>query len=360
MAKQFYPSVTPEIVRLVGQIDTFKGAWPAIERAIAPDQLNALRQTAFIESVGAGTRLDGLLLSDKDVSRLMATRPAWSFRTSGERKAAGYAEAWEASVRTSVPEPFTEDFIRQRHRDLFKYGKSPHPLGEYKRAPHMLTGFDPEDDTPAEPIRTATPKETPKRMREIVGWINQNFNNPQFHPLLTIPVFVATFLAINPFDDGNGRLSRLLTLVLLRRAGYGYMSYSSLDRAVEQERDKYVREIRGALVSLDRSKTPNYKPWTVFLLRALETQARNLHQLAAPKAGSEAEQEHQERLRELPELSARIVTFINAHGRGDMGGLILDTGVSRNTLKVHLRKLLAKGVIVKHGEGRGVWYTLPR
>ena len=354
MAKQFQPNITPEILRLVGRLDEFKGAWPAIERTLVPERSDALRQAAFIENVGAGARLDGLRIADKDVVRLLATRPAWSFKTSGERKVAGYAVALEASVRASVQESFTEEFIRQRHRELFQHTEGdPRRHGAYKRVPNKLEGLD------ADGFTTASPDEAPKRMREIVGWINRSLGDSQNHPLVMIPVFTAVFTAISPFDEGNGRLGRLLTLVLLQRAGYGFMPYSSLDKVLESDQKGYVRAMRAALDTLT-GQMPDCTSWTLFLLKSLEAQAQRLYGATETEKKGKGERGRDAVEENLPELSARIVACIRSAGRADMGALISETGVSRNTLKEHLRKLLAAGRIVKHGERRGTWYTLPK
>ena len=168
------------------------------------------------------------------------------------------------------------------------------------------------------------------------------------YPLLIIALCIVVFLEIHPFQDGNGRLSRVLTTLLLLQAGYAYVPYSSLESVIEQSKEAYylaLRQMQGTI----RTEAPNWQPWLLFFLRSLAEQVRRL----------EKKVEREEiLLAAMPKLQLQIVEFAREHGRVTIGEAIKLTGASRNTLKQHFRTLVARGTLKQHGSGRGVWYGL--
>jgi len=168
------------------------------------------------------------------------------------------------------------------------------------------------------------------------------------HPLLIIAIFVVVFLEIHPFQDGNGRLSRVLTTLLLIQAGYAYVPYSSLESVIELNKEAYYLALRQTQGSI-RTDAPNWQPWLVFFLRSLAEQVRRLEKKV---------EREKIVLAALPELSLQVVEFAREHGRVTIGDAIKLTGVSRNTLKQHFRNLVKHGHLNQQGSGRGVWYEL--
>jgi Fic family protein len=166
--------------------------------------------------------------------------------------------------------------------------------------------------------------------------------------LLVIAIFGVVFLEIHPFQDGNGRLSRVLTTLLLLRSGYTYVPYSSLESVIEASKEAYYLALRQTQASI-RSDNPNWQPWLLFFLRSLTEQVRRLEQ--------KIERENIV-LAALPELSLHIVEFVREHGRITMAEAIRLTASSRNTLKQHFRNLVEQGHLNQRGSGRGVWYEL--
>ncbi len=163
-----------------------------------------------------------------------------------------------------------------------------------------------------------------------------------------IALFVVTFLEIHPFQDGNGRLSRVLTTLLLLRAGYAYVPFSSLESVIEQSKDAYYQALRQTQGTI-RTGTPNWQPWLEYFLRSLQQQKARLEKKI-----------ERERLvlGDLPELSVTLLELAREHGRVTVAAAARATGVSRNTIKDHLRALKRAGHLEQHGAGRGSWYGL--
>jgi Fic family protein len=340
--------ITPEILSLVAGIDEFKGAWRALG-ALAPERLSALRGVATIESIGSSQRIEGSRLSDRDVERMLANREPRSFATRDRLEVAGYADVMEFTFTSWRKLAFTEHHIKQLHQRLLRHSeKDAWHGGQYQASP---TSLGAEDDRGAEiggVFGTATSFDTPRSMTEWVEFVRTELDACRLHPLLVIAIAVAVFLEIHPFQDGNGRMSRVVTMWLLLRAGYVYVPYSSHERVIERNKEAYDLALRQTQATI-RTPTPNWEPWLTFFLRALREQADRLA----------ANVERESRVRaQLPTLSLSIVDFVSNHGRITMSEAMRIAGTSRNTLKQHFRTLVEQGHIVRHGKGRGIWYTL--
>jgi Fic family protein len=197
-------------------------------------------------------------------------------------------------------------------------------------------------------FETATPFDTPRRMAELVEWAAEKEKDRSLHPLLVIGVFVVVFLEIHPFQDGNGRLSRILTTLMLLRAGYAYVPFSSLESVIEQNKEGYDLSLRRTQGTI-RAEEPDWNPWAEFFLRALQSQKQRLERKM---------ERERVMLAAMPELSVLIVELAREHGRVTMAEAVRVSGASRNTIKDHLRTLVAQGHLTLHGAGRGAWYGL--
>lgn len=340
--------ITPEILSLIARIDEFKGAWRALGK-LAPDRLSALRRVATIESIGSSTRIEGSKLSDREVERLLSNLAIQSFDTRDEQEVAGYAELMDLIFSSWQEIPFSENHIKQLHQILLRHSeKDSRHRGQYKTSSNSVAAFDENGNQIGIVFETATPFVTPRLMAELVFWVNDQLEKQELHPLLIIAIFIVVFLEIHPFQDGNGRLSRVLTTLLLIQTGYAYVPYSSLESVIEINKEAYYLALRQTQGTI-RTDTPNWQPWLVFFLRSLAEQMRRLEKKV---------EREQIILAALPELSLQIVEFAREHGRITIGDAIKLTGVSRNTLKQHFRNLVERGYLNQHGGGRGVWYEL--
>ncbi len=339
-------SISPEILSLISEIDEFKGAWKALG-TLAPERLSALRRIATIESVGSSTRIEGSKLSDKEVERLLSGIATHSFESRDEQEVAGYAETMETVFANSEEIPLSENHIKQLHRDLLKYSiKDERHRGNYKTHTNHVSAFDPDGNEIGVIFETATPFDTPRLMTELVGWAQQALEEGHTHPLLVLAIFTVVFLEIHPFQDGNGRLSRILTTLLLLRSGYAYVPYSSLESVIEQSKEAYYIALRKTQGTI-RTKTPEWEPWVIYFLRALQQQKRRL----------EKKIERERILVDtLPELSVQILELAKEHGRVTTSLIAKLTGANRNTVKKHLQTLVSANHLSQHGIGKGTWY----
>ncbi|MNS28979.1 Adenosine monophosphate-protein transferase SoFic [compost metagenome] len=340
--------ITPETLSLISGIDEFKGAWRALG-TLAPDRLSALRRVATIESIGSSTRIEGSRLSDREVERLLSNLQIKSFETRDEQEVAGYAEVMELVFSSWQDIALTENHIRQLHRDLLTHSdKDAWHRGNYKTTSNNVVAFDELGNPLGVVFETAAPFDTPRLLSELVTWFNEQRSVGRLHPLLLIGIWVVVFLEIHPFQDGNGRLSRVLTTLLLLQAGYAYVPYSSLESVIEQNKEAYYLALRQTQGSI-RSDVPDWQPWLLFFLRALSRQVSRLER--------KVEREKLV-LAKLPDLALQIVDFTRDHGRITMAESIRLTGSNRNTLKQHFRTLVEQGHLIQHGSGRGTWYEL--
>lgn len=340
--------ITPEVLGLIARIDEFKGAWRALG-TLAPDRLSALRRVATIESIGSSTRIEGSKLNDRDVERLLSNIAIKQFETRDEQEVAGYAELMDLMFRAWEDIPFNENHIKQLHKILLQYSqKDERHRGHYKTSSNSVAAFDENGVQIGIVFETASPFDTPRLMAELVQWVNDEREKAQLHPLLIIAVFVVVFLEIHPFQDGNGRLSRVLTTLLLLQAGYAYVPYSSLESVVEVNKEAYYLALRQTQGTI-RTDAPNWQPWLLFFLRSLAEQVRRLEKKV---------EREKIVLAALPALSLQIVEFAREHGRVTMAEAIKLTGSNRNTLKLHFRDLIERGHLEQHGSGRGVWYGM--
>jgi Fic family protein len=337
-------NITNEMLLLIAEIDEFKGEWKAVGN-LAPERLDALKKIATIESVGSSTRIEGVKLTDQQIEALLAGLDIGSFRSRDEQEVAGYAEAMNLIFESHEQIPVTENHIKQLHRILLKFSsKDVRHRGEYKKLANHVEAFDQNGKSLGVIFETASPFDTPARMDALVKWTHRHRETGELHPLLVIAVFVVHFLAIHPFQDGNGRLSRILTTLLLLQNGYSYVPYSSLESIIEQNKEGYYLALRKAQRALDA----DLSAWLLFLLTCLKKQKDNLTRKI----------ERERVMQRLPDLSARILEIVKEHGRGTISEIRAISRANRNTIKLRLRELVTDGYLLKQGEGKATRYSL--
>lgn len=265
--------------------------------------------------------------------------------------------------------PVTETMIGQVHRDLLRYStKDERHRGHYKTVPNHVAAFDADGKEIGIVFQTTSPFDTPRAMESLVAWFTKADRERSLHPLLLMGSFIVVFLAIHPFQDGNGRLSRVLTTLMLLRAGYTHVPFSSLESVIEAtcraERDSLPEAVRregagapgneGYYRALRRTQTtfastqPDWEAWLLFLLRSFTKQkdalARKIS-LAEPRP------------EDLHPLAQKIASLLPGHEILTCSQIVALTGGKPSTVKLRLKELVAKGYLVPKGQGRGAYYV---
>lgn len=341
--------ITPAILSLISELDEFKGSWKALG-TLAPERLSALRHVATIESVGSSTRIEGVKLTDNEIEQLLSNLEIKKFDTRDEQEVAGYAQVMKTVFAHADAIELTENHLKQLHRDLLVYSdKDERHRGQYKTNTNHVVAFDADGREIGIIFETASPFETPRMMQDLVDWTGSQLELKRLHPLIVIAIFIVVFLAIHPFQDGNGRLSRILTTLLLLRAGYAYVPYSSLESVIEQTKDNYYAALRKTQGTI-RSDQPEWNPWLIYFLRALQQQKKKL----------EAKIKRERIMVDtLPDLSVQILELVKQHGKVSVSQIVKATEANRNTIKKHLQSLVASQHLLQMGKGRGTWYQRP-
>ena len=340
--------ITPEILSLISEIDEFKGAWRALGQ-LAPEQLSSLKKVASIESIGSSTRIEGSKLTDKEVEVLLSNLEIQKFETRDAQEVVGYAHAMNLIFDHYADISFSENNIQQLHNILLQHSEKDYwHRGNYKKSTNNVEAFDAQGNSLGIVFETASPFDTPIRMRELIEWANQSLLEKKFHPLLITAIIIVDFLAIHPFQDGNGRLSRVLTTNLLLREGYHYVSYSSLEAVIEQSKEAYYLALRQTQGTL-KNEIPNWQPWLLYFLRALHNQKKRLEH--------KVEKENL-LMMQLPQLSLQMLELVKQRGRATISHIVTVTNANRNTVKKHLESLVNTNRLQKNGVGKGTWYSL--
>lgn len=340
--------ITQEMLSLIAEIDEFKGAWRALGR-LAPKRLRQLRKIATIESVGSSTRIEGAKLTDRQVEALLGRLKAKSFSTRDEQEVAGYAVVMDMVFSNYEAIPIAENYIKQLHATLLNYSKKDaRHRGEYKKLPNHVEAFDHTGKTVGVIFHTSAPFDTPRDMEQLVAWLSKAAKEKRLPPLIIVAIFIVVFLAVHPFQDGNGRLSRVLTTLLLLRSGYAYVPYGSLESIIEQNKEGYYLALRRTQGTLERKAT-NWSPWLSFFLHSLQKHKRKL----------EAKVEREKIMcATLPELAIAILDLAAEHGQISVGDIIRVTKAPRATVKKRVTELAKSGHLKRGGKGRSTWYSL--
>ena len=339
--------ILPKHIKLISEIDEFKGKWRALS-GLAPDRLALLKHVATIESVGSSTRIEGAKLTDSQVERLLSGLNTTSLRSRDEEEVIGYAEAMEMIFESYDKIKIDENHIKQLHQILLKHSsKDARNRGRYKKLPNQVEAFAEDGKSLGVIFETASPFDTPFTMADLMEWFNREWEKKEHHPLLLMAIFLVYFLAIHPFQDGNGRLSRILTTMALLKAGYSFVPYSSLERIIEADKNQYYLALRRAQSTLytDHKKLND---WILFFLESLRKQVAVL----------ESKIEAEKVIAQLPPLSQEIIQIARQQGKVTVRDAQKITGASRNTIKAHVAELVRKDRLMMVGKGKGAWYKI--
>lgn len=330
----------------LAEIDYFKGLWKGKSGILGQQNLRNLKRISTIESIGSSNRIEGNQLSDTNVASVLSNLKKQSFRSRDEEEVAGYAKLLNTIYDHSSEISITENYIKQMHQIMLgRVSKDIHHCGEYKKISNAIAAFDADGHEIGIVFQTATPFDTPFMMRELVNWVNEALEERFWHPLIVIGVFIVHFLAIHPFQDGNGRLSRALTTLLLLKTGYDYVPYSSIESIIETNKSSYYSALRNTQKSIWTDDV-DYDPWLDFFLSTLHKQANILI-------------EKIELLRTKSALSKNaqaVLSLFDQSPQWTMQEMLEKVSMNPETVRKIVRNLCKQKYIVKFGTTKSVFY----
>jgi len=338
--------ITSEMLAQIAELDEFKGTWTGYKQ-LRPEQLKTLKKVATIESIGSSNRIEGNKLSDAEVEKFLSHMDKKSFKSRDEEEVAGYAELMNIIFDNYSVIPLSENYIKQLHQILLKYvSKDKRHRGEYKKLPNTVAAYDEHGKEIGIVFETASQFDTPFLMEELVEWTRKNLDDPFLHPLIVIGVFIVHFLAIHPFQDGNGRLSRALTTLLLLKKGYAYVSYSSIESIIEAAKDGYYRALHRTQKNIWKGKV-DYEPWMSFFLTTLQKQKNHLYNKIATILSDDTKLSRNQRA---------ILGLFDKKPEWTSAEISAELDINIETTKKSLQALTAYGYLAKQGTTKGAWY----
>lgn len=334
------------IVLQVAKIDQLQGQWLAGAK-LNPQVLGRLKKSVLITSTGASTRIEGSSLSDADVERLMQGLKTQKMLDRDTQEVRGYYELLEFIFESYENISVSENTIKQLHSELLKYSlKDRKHKGQYKQLENRVDATDTEGGVVGVIFETTPMFLVPKEMRELFIWATSALRTGSHHPLLIISCFVVDFLKIHPFLDGNGRLSRIVTNLLLLQNGYEYMPYVSHEKLVEEGKSEYYIALRRSQGTFG-SKDESINDWTRFFLGVVESQTRQALRLLSNESVDKL----------LSPNQLKVWGYINSTDSEITIKDILDgTEVARPTIRQAIDRLLKLNRIERIGQGRTTRY----
>ncbi|MCP4356226.1 MAG: Fic family protein [Proteobacteria bacterium] len=346
----FESSVHQQINQLLSVVDMFKGAWKVLEQTKS-GYLKELRKIATIESIGSSTRIEGATLTNEEVEKLLKSVKISKLEKRDEQEVVGYYEALEVILENYETIPLTESYIHQMHGFLLKHShKDQTHKGKYKNLSNQVVANYP-DGTQRTIFRTTEPHLTASEMESLLIWTNDRLDKNDLHPLLIVSTFVYEFLSIHPYQDGNGRLSRLLTTLLLMKLDYQFVQYVSFEHVIESKKEAYYRTLMTGQKNRYKEEERIDK-WVHFFLESLMELTKRL----------EVKYETYSKLKVgINERQQQIVAYIKENEPVQIK--VLESTLvnySRNTIKKDLAYLVNEGILLKTGAGRGVRYYIKK
>lgn len=336
----------PHIVALLAEIDGIRGEFKSGLR-MTPQAITNLKKSTLITSAGASTRIEGAKLTDEEVEKVMQGLAISKFADRDSQEVQGYLETLQNVFDSYQTLPLRESVITSLHNQLLKYSnKDDTHRGGYKKKENTVGVLGPDGKVAKIMFETTPVYLTPKEMQELVEWTNDALEKNRFHQLLIIANFIVEFLKIHPFEDGNGRLSRVLTNLLLLNSGYTFVQYVSHEQIIERRKDEYYIALRKSQETF-KTDHDTISPWLNFFLSVVREQAT--------KALSYLQEEKIEDT--LSPKQYEVWKYLSNAGEASPNDIIKATGIVRGTVKQALDRLVELGRVKRVGLGRGTRYV---
>ena len=329
----------------IARIDELKGQWVGGAR-LSPQVLGRLKRSVLITSTGASTRIEGARLSDEDIEKLLRGISIQKFRDRDKQEVKGYYELLLNVFNSWETLHLTESTIKHFHKELLKYvEKDKRHRGNYKKTENKVEMIDEAGKSVGTLFDTTPAYLTPIEMQQLVETTKHELKSRHWHPLLVIGNFLVVFLNIHPFQDGNGRISRVLTNLLLLKAGYAYMPYISHEKLVEDNKPDYYLSLRKSQQSL-KTEEPNIIPWLEFFLSVVLKQSEMAIALLS--------QENIEKI--LSPKQIVVWQYLHTVPEATPGEIAKQTLVARPTVSQALARLMLLKKVERLGMGRTTRY----
>lgn len=331
-----------KLIKIISHIDRFDASWSAIERKEG-QSLKELKSIATVRSVGASTRIEGSKMSDEEVDVLLQEIDITKLQERDAQEVVGYFETLDIIAESNNDIEITENSIKNLHNILMKHSqKDQWHKGNYKQHSNAVEANFPDGTKQIVFQTTEAGFATEDAMRNLFDWYNQDTTT---HTLVKCALFTYEFLSIHPFQDGNGRLSRLISSLLLLKNGYKWIQYVSFEHEIESRKPEYYRVLRSC-----QSQRPNenVSEWTDFFFDALKNIQQQLMEKLEIK-GIETE---------LSPREKAIITFIGTRPGSKSGEIATRLNIPNPTLKKILSELVSKNLIEKYGVGPGTNYSI--
>ncbi len=330
------------LLRIVSKIDRFDASWSSIEKREG-QSLKQLKNIATVRSVGASTRIEGSKMSDDEVKALLDNLEITKIEERDAQEVVGYFEVLELISENYNDIEITESNIKNLHNLLLKYSdKDQWHKGDYKQHSNAVEATLPDGTKQIIFQTTNAGLETEDAMRNLIEWYN---SDTEIHPLVKTAIFSYEFVTIHPFQDGNGRLSRLLATLLLLKNGYKWIQYVSFEHEIESRKNEYYSKLRHC-----QAQRPNedITEWINFFLSALLNIQEQLMKKLEVK-GTKAR---------LSPKEKSILTYIESNPGSKSGEIANKLHIPIPTVKRLLKKLLDENLIEKYGIGAGTNYSI--
>ena len=338
-------NVPQDIWIKITQIEAIKGKWEGSTK-LSPQILGRLKKSVLVTSTGASTRIEGSKLFDEDIEKMLRGISIQKFSNRDEQEAQGYYELLQNVFNSWETLIFNENLVKHFHKELLKYvEKDIFHRGEYKKKENAVEMINEVGESVDVLFETTKVCLTPKEMLELIDWTKIALQKNTYHPLLIIANFLVEFLNIHPFEDGNGRLSRIITNLLLLKQNYAYMPYVSHEKLIEDNKPDYYLALRKSQKTL-QTKQPDISSWLNFFLDILLKQSQMAMQLLTATNVETI----------LSPQQLRVWQYLEKVTETTPKEISKKTSVPRPTINQVINKLMALKMIERIGQGATTRY----
>ena len=343
----FEARLATKIYGQISSIDAIKGQW-RLANNLSPQMVQRLQTSVLVTSTGASTRIEGSKLSDKDVQALFRNPRITKFRTRDEQEVGGYLEVLEIIFEQWQDIPLTENSILSLHQQMLRHSeKDTRHKGIYKFGSNRVEARDQDGQLVGVVFDPTPPHLVSKEMRELIDWTVRELEDETFPKLLLVANFIFEFLAIHPFQDGNGRLSRILTNLLLLQTGYAFCPFVSHEKIIEEHKADYYVALNKTQQSW-KSNVEDISPWLLYFLRVVGTQSEQALSLMTEEPTEIF----------LSEMQLQVWEYANSVETFSRREIVEVTNLNPRTVDHTLRKLVEMNKIERFGQARATRYRV--